>query len=278
MIHFFKLVHMEVYRFLYILLGMMGITAIVQCSVIAIETSNELERYQEAWQGMDNPLLDPVQDRKMSFSGNLSDIESFFSLPIILCIAVLVIYVFLIWYRDWFGQRTFIYRLFMLPASRRHIYMAKLSAIMVFVFSLVAFQFVMLIVEQALFNRIVPADMRIATSYWDAIERTQLLVHLMPRHLDQFVVNYGLGMIGVTVIFASILLERSYRRIGILLAIVYAAVCAAAMTLSIGSLLSPAASYLYPSEEFAIIVLVLVVVSGGSIWLGFRLLHRKVSV
>ena len=37
--------------------------------------------------------------------------------PIALCVAVLIIYVFFIWYRDWFGKNTFIYRLLMLPTA-----------------------------------------------------------------------------------------------------------------------------------------------------------------
>src|SRR5690554_6546694 len=38
--------------------------------------------------------------------------------PIALCIVALMFYIFLIWYRDWFGKNTFIYRLLMLPTQR----------------------------------------------------------------------------------------------------------------------------------------------------------------
>ena len=38
--------------------------------------------------------------------------------PIALCVVVLIIYVFFIWYRDWLGKNTFIYRLLMLPTAR----------------------------------------------------------------------------------------------------------------------------------------------------------------
>ena len=35
-----------------------------------------------------------------------------------LCGVILIIYVFFIWYRDWLGKNTFIYRLLMLPTAR----------------------------------------------------------------------------------------------------------------------------------------------------------------
>ncbi|WP_054708016.1 hypothetical protein [Bacillus sp. JCM 19041] len=59
--------------------------------------------------------------------------ELFNSLPIIgsimLSVAVLLIYMLLIWYRDWFGKNTVIYRLLMLPANRASLYFAKLITI-----------------------------------------------------------------------------------------------------------------------------------------------------
>src|SRR5690625_7203699 len=39
--------------------------------------------------------------------------------PIALCASALIIYMFLIWYRDWFGKNTFIYRLQIGGASSR---------------------------------------------------------------------------------------------------------------------------------------------------------------
>ena len=57
--------------------------------------------------------------------------------PIALCIAMLIIYVFFIWYRDWLGKNTFIYRLLMLPTNRLNIYLAKATTILLFILGLV---------------------------------------------------------------------------------------------------------------------------------------------
>ena len=71
-----------------------------------------------------------------------------------------MIYVFFIWYRDWFGKSSFIYRLLMLPTKRIHIYFAKLTAIMFLVLGLIALQILLMPIEMQIVNSIVPADFR----------------------------------------------------------------------------------------------------------------------
>ena len=84
--------------------------------------------------------------------------SGWFGIPIIFCIAMLMIYVFFIWYRDWFGKNTFIYRLLMLPTERITIYFSKLTAILFFVLGLVALQIVLMLIEIQIINSIVSAD------------------------------------------------------------------------------------------------------------------------
>src|SRR5690625_6144925 len=57
--------------------------------------------------------------------------------PIALSVAAFIFYIFLIWYRDWFGKNTFIYRLLMLPTARLNVFLAKAISIMMMVIGLV---------------------------------------------------------------------------------------------------------------------------------------------
>jgi len=75
-------------------------------------------------------------------------------------IAMLMIYVFFIWYRDWFGKNTFIYRLFMLPTERIAIYFAKLTTIMLLVLGLIALQILLILMEKQIVNKIIPIDLQ----------------------------------------------------------------------------------------------------------------------
>lgn len=275
---YLKLVHMEVHRFRFILAGLMGLTAICQIGALIWKVVGELSsrtRYKELM-GIGESSYSPA---KLSFAWVIQNTQQLFAISILLCIAALVLYVFLIWYRDWIGRDTFIYRLLMLPTARRHIYMAKLTAILMFVFGMVSFQLLLLPVEKMIFNIIVPADMREPSYLSNAISLNQTLNMLLPLHLDEFLASYGLGIVGVLAVFTAILLERSYRRLGILYAIAYLALCAAAVIFPVASLgVGDANAFLYPIEIFAIELAVIGVVLITSVWLGFRLIEKKITV
>lgn len=279
---YLKLLHMEIHRFRYILAGLMAITAAVQIGVIISTLVSEVSRRKEAI--LNNHPIDAgnafFPSGKLSFASTMFGIQFWFALPILLSIAVLGLYIFLIWYRDWFGRHTFVYRLLLLPTARRNIYLAKATAILMFVLGMVAFQMLLLPVENMIFNLIVPAEMREGSYFADVISANQALPFLLPQNFDQFVFSYGLGFSAVLAVFTAILLERSYRRVGILYAILYLIACVAAVIIlpvSNQAYFNPSA-YLYPAEFFIIELVIFGLVVASSIWLGFRLLANKITV
>lgn len=278
---YLKLVHMEIHRFRYVLAGLMAITLLFQTVPMIIKLAEEVSvRKEAALSGAAAEYSTPFfPSGKLSFAWTMFNTQFWFFLPILICIAVLALYVFLIWYRDWIGRSTFIYRLLMLPTERRNIYLAKLTAILAFVFGLLAYQLLLLQVETMIFNLIVPADMREASPFADVISANQALPMLLPHNLDQFLFSYGLGVIAVLVVFTAILLERSYRLIGIFYAILYLLACVAAFILPLETLgIEAPGAYLYPEEIFAIEIAVCVLIAAVSVWLGFRLMAKKITV
>ncbi|AJS61421.1 hypothetical protein UB51_06300 [Paenibacillus sp. IHBB 10380] len=266
---------MEVNRFKFILVGLMSLTILCQLGAMIVWTANELSlRKTGIWKNGSSVMFSSLR-----FADMISSTQLLFFIPILLSIGVLAIYVFLIWYRDWFGKNTFIYRLLMLPTARRHIYLAKGTAILIFVFGLVSFQLVLLPVESFIFNLIVPSDMREPSHFSEIISSNRALAMLVPANFDQFLVIYGLGIIAVLAIFTAILIERSYRRVGILYAILYLAICLVAIQFPmIGLGLNQRDSYLYPNEIFVIELAMCIGVASVSVWLGFRLLSKKITV
>ncbi|WP_027093877.1 hypothetical protein [Cohnella thermotolerans] len=275
---YFKLVHLEVYRFRYILFGLMAVTAIVQIAALLWVSRNEVAQIQaEGVAANVNRVLFP--DEKLSFAWAIFSTQRWFALPILLSIATLGLYVFLIWYRDWLGRDTFIYRLLTLPTARRNIFLSKLTAILLFVFGLISFQLALLPIERILFNMAVAPDLREPSPFTDAILASQVFKRLLPLDRTQFLVSYGFGIIAVLAVFAAILLERSYRRTGILYGFVYLAACAVAVLYPLYALgLNQADAYLYPEEVIAIELAVCLVVAAASIWLSWRLLAKKITV
>lgn len=202
----------------------------------------------------------------------------FFEAPIALCIVALLLYTFLIWYREWFGKNTFAYRLLMLPTSRMNVYLAKLSAILLYVLGLAAFQLLILPPQILIFNSIVPSEFRGPVSFSDLFLNNSLLHVLFPRHFIDFVLYYSAGLMGVIIIFTAILLERSYRLKGIVAGILYA-VAAGFLFLSPFLITQRRFSNtFYQGEVFWMEVVAGLLIIGVSLWFSSFLLRKKVTV
>jgi hypothetical protein len=189
-----------------------------------------------------------------------------FMAPIALCAGVLLIYVFLIWYREWFGKNTFIYRLLMLPTSRMNIYLAKMSTIFLFVLGLIAFQMLILPLQIFVFNVIIPSELRESISIIEMIQRNQFLSILIPQYLIKFILYYSAGLMGVIVVFTAILLERSFHIKGIVAGLFYgvAAGCIFISPALITNKWFP--NYFYPNEIIFMEMVVGLLIICGSLW------------
>lgn len=284
---------MEIHRFRYILAALMGITAIFQITGLIRVLIRELAHRE---------LVDGRYTLKpLSFAWTIFNTQRWFIIPMLLCIAVLAIYVFLIWYRDWVGRSTFMYRLLMLPTARLHIYLAKMTAIFLFVLSMLSFQMLLLFVESIIFKLIVPADLCVKSFFSEIIKSNQALEILFPRNFEQFMYVYGLGILAIIVIFTAILLERCYRGIGIIYGILYIAACTLLLTLPtflMDFISAPLSNFMsayisdfnssyirhfndlsiYPGEILAIVMSLCGIVLVVSLLLSLRLLSKRITV
>lgn len=277
---YLKLVHMEINRFKYILAGLMSLTLLCQVGVVIWWTKSAVSyRESGAWKIGKYSSYTPSPNGNILFTDVMANIQAIYMTPILLSIGVCAIYVFLIWYRDWFGRNTFIYRLLTLPTARRHIYFSKGTAILMFILVLVSFQLALLPVQELIFNLIVPSDIRDPSYLSNIIYANRALPLLVPWHLDIFLVYYGLGMIAVMAIFTAILIERSYRRVGIIYALFYLGICLCALLFPLFGLgLNDVNGYLYTNEIYGIELVMCVIVLSVSVWLGCRLLSKKITV
>lgn len=148
-----------------------------------------------------------------------------FVLPVILCIAVLVMYVFFIWYRDWFGKNTFGFQMLLLPCNRMAIFYAKLTTILLYVFGCLAIQLAMYPLLNGLFASVLPDTFFKDGGITNWINGSDLLSVLTPSILSDFLLFYFYGITSVIVLFTVILIERSYRLKGIVLGLIYAIFC-----------------------------------------------------
>ncbi|MFJ7755382.1 hypothetical protein ACQKGI_20780 [Peribacillus muralis] len=277
MMRYMKLVNFEINRFSKIYLTLLLITVLSQFAGVLIVTKNLL-----------NNAKDIMLQEKLTEAAYLSEYGGidfthiantlWFLGPIALSAVALIFYIFLIWYRDWFGKNTFIYRLLMLPTSRLSIYLSKATAIFLMVLGLIAWQLILLPMENALFNSSVPQaflNMELSTS--SIATANGLLTLIIPSTFTAFLLSYGTGLMIMSVLFTAIMFERSFRMKGILLGLVYGGVAAVLFLTPI--FIHESGSFrFYPSELLGLLLTLGIIVTGLSIWLGSWLLKNRVTV
>lgn len=208
----------------------------------------------------------------------LNIVDSFWFLcTMIVGLVSLVFYLFFIWYRDWFARTSFVYRLLTLPTSRMNVFFAKLTTVMLSVFGLLAIQLIFLKVYEVVAKLIVPLSYRNDVSLFDLVRSSLYLEFFYPGDVYQFLMKYGLGLVSVILLFTLILIERSFRWIGIAYATLY-------FILSVIIALLPLILDYVTGEWFFVQELVwmeiglLSILTVVSLFFSQYLLNRKVSV
>ena len=270
---YFKLVNMEINRFSKFLFGMIIGVFIIQVSGLIIKAKTYMSDANES-------LMNGVTKETFIYDYGQYGMRTYmdsmwFNIPIALCAGAIFLYIFLIWYRDWSGKNSFIYRLLMIPTSRLSIYFAKITALMLLVFSLVSAQLVFLFIESKILGWIISADYLKEMSIISLTKAANLIQIILPSTFTQFILYYGAGFVSLTIIFTAILLERSFKWKGIILGIIY---CGVTIAIFVAILLLLDTNYFYISEIITIASIVGSLIGVISILLSRYLLNKKVTV
>lgn len=198
--------------------------------------------------------------------------------PLIICMGAMLAYTFLIWYRDWYGPHTFIYRLLMLPVERVYIFLGKAISLLIMVAGIIAFQLFILYIGKWIITWNVPVDFRSSLFINDMVLSFNYLTIFFPFTMMNFFTLFGGMFVSITVIFTAILLERSYAKKGILMGLSYivAAIIVVALPSIVEMILQRA--YVYPAEMFWIEVGLFMLVGYVSMRMSVRLLNERIHV
>jgi len=274
---YLKLVNFEFNRFAKIFAVLLGITLVVQIAGVIVLSKIYLnmanEKIYEEFMPKAEFLLNYGQ---MSFLAVTRSV--WFLGPIALCIAGVGFYIFLIWYRDWFGKNTFIYRLLMLPTTRLNVFYAKITNILLATFGFVAFQLILIPIETMVFRWMLPKEFRVDMSVKEIVSSMPELQVLFPNNFLEMILYYGAGLMVVSILFTAILFERSFRWKGIFVGILFSLV---AVAIFISPLLLQEFvlnDFFYPLELFVLEIVMGLIVLAGSIWMSGFLLKNKITV
>ncbi|MEK4387077.1 hypothetical protein MKZ25_15030 [Solibacillus sp. FSL W7-1464] len=272
--HYIKLVNFEVKRFSKIFLAL--IIGVVAAQIIgAIITSLHYVDNAETTMLREQMAVSQYIQQYGAYSLQNFLYSEYFILSIVFAAALLIIYVFFIWYRDWLGKSSVIYRLLMLPTARRNVYFAKLTTILLFIFGLTGMQIILLEVVNQITQRIVPDQLWMDESII-YIYSTEVLDLLYPQSSLLFVFYYVIGITAVAVIFTSILFERSYHIKGIFLAFIYCVISIVIVMVPV--IIQIITNYFYANEIYLIVTGFSILTTALAIYLADYLLKRKINV
>ena len=275
--NYLKLVHFELNRFIKIYVTLIGVTIISQFTGIFLQSRNHVAFVSQTLQEESLSIKQFYLNYSPFTMVNITN-SGWFVIPIVFSVAALVFYSFFIWYRDWYGKNTFIYRLLMLPTNRIALFFSKLTSILLMVLGLVATQLILLPIESALFNQLLPDYLRYNLSTRTIISSSEYLVFLFPDSFIQFLIHYGLGLLILIVLFTIILFERSFHLKGILYGGLFGA---GTLLLMLSPFIIQAqlnAYYLYPSENVAIGLILGIFIAILCTWVSHYLLNKKITV
>lgn len=274
---YMKLVDFELNRFIKIYVVLIVVTIISQLTGVIITSKNFLSEANKIMQNYGLTQTGFVEEYgAMTFQDITHSI--WFIGPIALSIVGLLIYIFLIWYRDWFGKNTFIYRLLMIPTARLNIYFAKATSLFLMVLGLISVQILLIPLENGLLKYLVPTEFRVDLTLTQILNSFEYFMVLIPNTFINFSVHYLIGFLAVFVVFTAILFERSYGIKGIILGVLYSIVCFIILILPFIVTGIIQRSFLYPMEYFILEIILGVIVLTTSILISRFLLNKKITV
>ncbi|MFS0783969.1 hypothetical protein [Bacillus sp. 1P06AnD] len=264
---FLKLLDFEMKRIWKLFACLTVLLLIVQPIAAAVRSLQYLNRWNEASRNGD--FIEQVALGRVTQN-------VFFYFPFVLIILGLLIYTFLIWYRDWYGKNNVAYTLLMLPGNRMNLFFAKVVSIIVYFLCAVVIQMAMYFIVNPIFKWIIPVSGRLDGTLRSWIGNDPLFYIIVPVNVTNFLFLYILGISLLLVIFTGILLERSYGMKGIILTALY-------VLIAFGFIILPFVIHsmvitLYPAEMKIIYAISVIVIIVSAIAISTRLINKKVTV
>lgn len=194
-------------------LGNMGISAFT----LYFNINNAVEQYKLPFN------LDIIRNSKYIkhislFSRN--EILRFTLIIFVFAVLLCLIYALVIWYRDYFAKSKTICTLLTLPQQRFNIYISKLIMITVMIYGLTVSQCLFWILDLNIAKVVLNINNPNYSNLFDVFNHLGNPIISM-YFLDFLIINTIGVILAIVVIFTGVLIERSYKKIGVVLGIAY---------------------------------------------------------
>lgn len=144
------------------------------------------------------------------------------NLLMILALIGCAFYSVLIWYRDFSSKSKSIYTLFMLPENRFIIFISKLITMLTLIYSIIFVQHLLWGIEAFVVSKYANIPIINMICSINNIHRDGIFQISVPIYPVEFLMIFIIGpIVGVSAIFAAVLMSKSIKKLGGVLGIIY---------------------------------------------------------
>ena len=155
----------------------------------------------------------------------VGDLGSMTKMAMAFAVLLCLLYSLVIWYRDYFSKSKTIATLLMLPQKRFNIYISKFLTVIMMIFGIIASQFLFWFIDLVIIKIILNVNTEgFLNVFKTMLVQQNMISNLVFNQPIDFMMVDILGVIlAVTVLFTGVIIERSFRKIGVVLGSIYVA-------------------------------------------------------
>lgn len=255
----YKLYFGALFAFIAFNIGIVGVMLSDVVSAVAskLQTNKSIQLLQKASAG------------RMIRERYIDKAFTFMCMALVVAIVICLIYGFIIWYRDFIGKSKTAYTLFMLPNNKFDMYIAKLMTVVFLIYGVIIAQVLSWIVSISIVTSLTTVTL---SQIVKVINQRMLFIILGFMQFDfiSFIMINIIGVIiTVMIIFTGVIIQKSFKKVGIVLGISYIFILAITNFFVMVSKSYSGQLLIYQGICYLITALV-------SIGISYRLLNKKI--
>ena len=212
----------RIYKLYFALIGALfignlaGLAISIKNSVEKISTDNKLP--------MNLSILKSNIGYEFVNTFTVVDIYIYGTIALGIAVLMCLLYALIIWYRDYYSRSKTIYTLLCLPQPRFNIYLSKLITIVVMIYGAIVSQFVFWYLNLTIVKNLAGIQSPIFLNIFKNMMHNVETINIVSANIVEFLMVDIIGVIlAVVVIFTSVLIERSIKKVGVMLGLLYIA-------------------------------------------------------
>ncbi|MBM7841151.1 hypothetical protein JOC54_004452 [Alkalihalobacillus xiaoxiensis] len=272
--NYIKLTHFELKRVMPWFVGLLVLFAIAQTLYLFFHQHFLYQTMQHEFQyGLSIEQF--VRDYGPVSIVAIADQSFFYLLPFYASFISVCLYAVFIWYREWVGKHSFIYRLLLLPINRVNLLFSKLTAILIMLLTVYTLQIALIPLHELILHIRLPAAMveKSSTFFFMNLFTPIWPVGYTDIHWLLILKSLVLFLLFLITLSTMILLERSFRIKGFLGACLFA-LFSFCSYIGISLALDHT---IYPSELIIVQIAFCLLLIGLNLFLSYRLLHSYIT-